>query len=176
MIANKTFLILLLTGISYTAYNAAAVFENFEISTTIDHEITLGNFRTSAADGNLTKTGDIDLGTIYLDPTTYAEASVQVLYDDEGSVISKYNVISVSPQKVGYFTANIPNPEECNGEDTCHFGELLVHIGGGYVDCLVKYTGSDNLFKVYGYEFYIDNFEETVFGQYSESFTITYNP
>ncbi|MBR1649276.1 MAG: hypothetical protein IJ689_06760 [Alphaproteobacteria bacterium] len=111
---NKTFLILLLFGVSYTAYNAAAVSENFAISTTIDHEITLGNFRAASADANLDVTGDLALGTITINPI-YQTGSFMPdtnggIYIVEGTEQKSGGVISVSGGHTGRIRVNLPDP------------------------------------------------------------------
>ncbi|MBR1648088.1 MAG: hypothetical protein IJ689_00640 [Alphaproteobacteria bacterium] len=191
---NKTFLILLLTGISYTAFNAVAVSENFEISTTIDHEITLGNFRTSADDGNLTKTGDINLGTIVINPGVLGNGQTYWGYDDFG-VISFENQGAISsatsPIIVGTFSANIPNPSDCNTPAKSCGGlslsgphspaELVNFFGwsGNKTWCrfYMKYSGNGNTFKVYPHHCFIDEVCTQVnAGVYTGTLTISYTP
>ncbi|MBR1647991.1 MAG: hypothetical protein IJ689_00135 [Alphaproteobacteria bacterium] len=111
---NKTFLILLLAGISYTAYNATAVSENFEISTTIDHEVVLGNSKTASADANLDVTSDIDMGTIYINPNATADSWWTYHGDGTAQGISGNTVVKADNITFGTFNANIPDPESCN--------------------------------------------------------------
>ncbi|MBR1648039.1 MAG: hypothetical protein IJ689_00385 [Alphaproteobacteria bacterium] len=188
MTTNKTFLTLLLLGLSYTAYNAAAVSENFAISTTIDHEITLGNFRAASADANLDVKGDINLGTIYInpiysgDPTTWGYTDSGIIgYNNQGAIIRADN------QSVGFFTANIANPEACNtATNSC--GGLEVFGGyrsavypfgsGGEKWChsYIKYSGEGNLFKVFLSHCYLDTVSDIIPATRTASLTITYTP
>ncbi|MBR1648997.1 MAG: hypothetical protein IJ689_05295 [Alphaproteobacteria bacterium] len=161
---NKTFLILLLTGVSYTAYNAAAVSENFAISTTIDHEITLGSFRVASADANLDISGDISLGTIYINPT-YSGATTSWGYSSSGviSYINQGAIVRADNQTVGKFTADVPNPDDCAGSLSSYSCAGLT-VTGTYVNSIaffggngssnwchsyIKYSGNDNLFNVF---------------------------
>ncbi|MBR1648173.1 MAG: hypothetical protein IJ689_01070 [Alphaproteobacteria bacterium] len=117
---NKTFLILLLVGVSYTAYNAAAVSENFAISTTIDHEIVLGNFRTASTDAGLKTDRDMDLGTITINPSyVFDDDWMQwsdIVYNSSGNVTEITHAVTHADNiKFGRFSANIPNPTACNG-------------------------------------------------------------
>ncbi|MBR1649435.1 MAG: hypothetical protein IJ689_07570 [Alphaproteobacteria bacterium] len=163
MTTNKTFLILLLAGVSYTAYNAVAVSENFEISTTIDHEIVLGGFKsTSTDDADLHSTGDINLGTITVNLVynNGQEMSGCIVYNPDGSVSSvDGDIISATSAALGTFTANIPNPSAC--DQVPHCGGLTLYSRGpvtgifsnidSYPDnCefLMTYTGG-NGFKVF---------------------------
>ncbi|MBR1648466.1 MAG: hypothetical protein IJ689_02580 [Alphaproteobacteria bacterium] len=175
---NKTFLILLLAGVSYTAYNATAVSENFEISTTIDHEIVLGNLRTASTDANITKTGDINLGTIVISDD--ASGGTDWGYDENGNYHWDYGnpyIVSADNASPGYFTADIPNPEACNtASNSC--GGLWV--GGldmfhpGWCGFKIKYTGNSNVFKVFCYDCAID-ISKAIIGKHEETITISYN-
>ncbi|MBR1649027.1 MAG: hypothetical protein IJ689_05450 [Alphaproteobacteria bacterium] len=156
MTTNKTFLIFLLAGLSYTAYNAAAVSENFAISTTIDHEITLGNFRTASADADLDVTGDIDFGTITVD---FSDGGWGDVFYSHNSVYSVGGaVVSATSTTSGRFTANIPNPEECsNGLFSCAGlsitgdGILSGILSGdnsydNYCEILISYEGENRFY------------------------------
>ncbi|MBR1648441.1 MAG: hypothetical protein IJ689_02455 [Alphaproteobacteria bacterium] len=184
---NKTFLTILLAGISCTAYNAAAVSENFAISTTIDHEITLGNFRAASADANLNVTGDINLGTITVNLNNPENTYGFVWYNENGVVRQTYGpVVSATNITVGYFNADIPNPEACRGQTSSCGGLSLSpnHLGGilgagkqNTCGFYIKYV-SGNTFKVYpygcSYEKPVD--VNTVAGTHTSTISIEYNP
>ncbi|MBR1648317.1 MAG: hypothetical protein IJ689_01800 [Alphaproteobacteria bacterium] len=101
---NKTFLILLLASLTYTVYNAAAVSETFEISTTIDHEITLGSFRAASTDVNIREVFGASFD-ILINPN----------YD---SGFAKYDmtygggVIAFDPIGSSSFKADLPDPDD----------------------------------------------------------------
>ncbi|MBR1649125.1 MAG: hypothetical protein IJ689_05960 [Alphaproteobacteria bacterium] len=186
---NKTFLTILLLGFSYTAYNAAAVSENFAILTIIDHEIVLGNFRSSAADGNLNKTGDISLGTIYINPNatqetnwSYSTSGVCILHN--GDAITRADNATI-----GTFTANVSNPNECNGDNincaglsvTGNLGRWITSLfGGSGTSCQFRiyYSGDFNIFKVFPYWCRIDEgaVSGVTTGTHTGTLTISYTP
>ena len=188
---NKTFLILILIGISYTAYNAAAVSENFAISTTIDHEVTLGSFRAASADAGLDVTGNINLGTIIVN-TDYSEGSVS--YNESGIVTNLSGaIVSADNATLGYFTANVPNPEECNDEsviagDMCA-GLRITGTDHGWIDDLLggnisdyngcifhfRYVGN-NKFKVFPLVCIINTIKTLSFTTNTGTLTIEYTP
>ena len=180
---HKTFLNLLLTGISYTAYNAAAVSENFAISTTIDHEIVLGNLRTASADAGITKTDDINLGTIYVNPAfkeTHAWFSYNELGEMDG-VIGDF-IVRADRATVGRFTANIPNPEACTNRAMSCGGlntTLAIALFGGsatsnWCNVYIKYSGNDNVFTV-SPNCNFNNPADVTLGLHTATFTIYYN-
>ncbi|MBQ8677496.1 MAG: hypothetical protein IJ529_03390 [Alphaproteobacteria bacterium] len=190
MTVNKTFLILLLASVSYTAYNAAAVSENFEISTTIDHEIVLGNLRTASTDADVRKTGDISLGTIVID-SEYTEWS-NWNYSDTGIIhfYEQGGIISADNATLGYFTANVPNPEECDTDPmpACAGLTILTDDKYGYIKNLfgsskgmntcsfgIKYSGSSNNFKVIPTDCVLSDFKTTS-GTHTGTLTISYTP
>ncbi|MBR1649204.1 MAG: hypothetical protein IJ689_06380 [Alphaproteobacteria bacterium] len=184
MTTNKTFLILLLAGVSYTAYNAVAVSENFEISTAIDHEIVLANFRSSNID-DITKTGDIDLGTIVINPGHSAYSSWG--YDESGTIryYNKGAIVSASNALPGYFIASTSHYGTCSSY-SMPCGDLMVvtsdgtnalhyMFGGGYDNyCIffITYTGSGDLFKVFPSSCEITARSKIASGSYSETITI----
>ncbi|MBR1649186.1 MAG: hypothetical protein IJ689_06290 [Alphaproteobacteria bacterium] len=183
MTANKTFLILLLADVSYTAYNAVAVSENFAISTTIDHEVTLGSFRAASAD-DLTVTGDINIGTITINP---ADGYGEVWYDSAGNVSRlEGGVIAATKATFGTFTANVEHPELCEGNNsacaglsTPDNGYIFDVFGGGgnthssYCDSNLKYSGEGKVFyRVLRYCRYADP-QYAPAGVYTSYTTIT---
>ena len=185
---NKTFLILLLASLTYTVYNAAAVSETFEISTTIDHEIVLGSFSAASADGNLNKTEDINLGTITINPAHDGETYWR--YSDSGIVDIDHPgaVISADMAIVGRFTANIQNPEDCVNiihGDTCNglsVTEYIDNLFGGSASDLngcgfaFKYVESENIFRVYPSHCYMDTPSKVTSGTHTGTLTISYTP
>ncbi|MBR1648406.1 MAG: hypothetical protein IJ689_02275 [Alphaproteobacteria bacterium] len=180
---NKTFLTLLLTGISYTAYNAAAVSENFEISTTIDHEIVLGSFRASATDADLTKTDDINLGTIYVNPA-FKETHAWFSYNELGEMDSVEGdfIVRADRATVGRFTANITNPEACTNRAISCGGLSITRkkalFGGSassnWCNFYIKYSGNDNVFTV-SPNCNFDNPADVTLGPHKATLTISYN-
>ena len=191
MTTNKTFLILLLAGVSYTAYNAAAVSENFEISTTIDHEIVLGNLRTASADANLDVTGNINMGTIIVNSQYtgitewYYDYSGIIIYRNKGAIVSADNAT------LGYFTANVANPEACSKlspevyMDPCAglafsspfidnlFGGSESDLNGCFFD--FAYDGENNFIVRPAY-CYIETMPKVIFGTHTGTLTINYTP
>ncbi|MBR1649169.1 MAG: hypothetical protein IJ689_07765 [Alphaproteobacteria bacterium] len=187
---NKTFLTLLLLGVSYTAYNAAAVSENFAISTTIDHEITLGNFKTSAADPDVRKKGDLNMGTIYVNPNATKETPFW--YDSSG-IFYKGSwgdaIVSADNATVGTFTANIPNPSDCIDSSNQACGGLLITgTSEGYIGSLfggsdgngcyfyIDYSESSEEFKVYPGDCMIMAPTTVTKGVHTGTLTISYTP
>ncbi|MBR1648144.1 MAG: hypothetical protein IJ689_00925 [Alphaproteobacteria bacterium] len=179
---NKTFLILLLLGVSYTAYNVSAVSENFAISTTIDHEIVLSNFKTASADANLDVTGNISLGTIYINPNGTEESWWS--YDDAGQVAGLNGDIVVKADNInfGTFSANVSNPQACNGKSTSCAGlstrRHVVMFGAtywydSYCNFYIKYSGSGNVFKVFPHCI-IYHVSSVSRGYHSQTFDISY--
>ena len=191
MTTNKTFLILLLAGISYTAYNATAVSENFAISTTIDHEITLGNFRAASADANVSKTGDLNMGTIYINPAYTGSEGAVWAYNSSGivSYIVKGPVVSASNINVGTFSADIPNLSACSkGGTSCgglsvwgNSNHDIINIFGGddvsnWCYFYLQYSGSGNTFYVYPYSCNLKDVSKVTRGLHTGTLTISYNP
>ncbi|MBR1649450.1 MAG: hypothetical protein IJ689_07650 [Alphaproteobacteria bacterium] len=185
---NKTFFTLLLLGISYTAYNAVAVSENFEISTTIDHEITLGGFRSLSEDGaGLDVKGNINLGTIYINPT-YTQSDTYWNYSDQGiiSYPPQKAIVRADNQTVGLFAADIPDPSACNNQASACGGLEVIgsyvnsvsFFGGGDSWChaYIKYSGESNLFKLFLSYCHIGYPSVITTGVKKGTLTITYTP
>ena len=186
---NKTFLILLLLGVSYTAYNAAAVSENFEISTTIDHEIVLGNFKAASEDGNIIKTGDISLGTIVINKDATGITAWE--YSDSGifRLKSGNGIVSAPNITVGTFTANIANPSACTtASNSCgglniagNHGSSIYNIFGGNSNSkgcnfYMKYNESADNFKVYPIVCQINDSSQVTTGTKTGTLTVSYTP
>ncbi|MBR1649030.1 MAG: hypothetical protein IJ689_05470 [Alphaproteobacteria bacterium] len=146
---------------------------------------------TIAHDVSLSVTQDIDLGTITINPAAayltewgYSDSGVYRLYTGD-AVVSADNAI------IGSFTANIPNPEACNtASDSCgglsFIGDQPAYTvdifgGGGWGnDCyfLIKYSGSENSFKVFPYACGIDEggVSSVTPGLHEGMLTISYTP
>ncbi|MBR1649418.1 MAG: hypothetical protein IJ689_07485 [Alphaproteobacteria bacterium] len=164
---NKFFLISLLSGLSCAAY---AVSENFEISTTIDHEVVLGNFRSSSSDVDLKVTADFDMGTIVVDPNQQSGGVRNIGGYDPLS--GRYGgVVSVSNTSRGTISANIPNPAE--DDSRISFSPNPLHFGGVDVYLHLYYTSTRGLYLYANIEYSGGVPEE---GHYSENVTITYHP
>ncbi|MBR1647976.1 MAG: hypothetical protein IJ689_00060 [Alphaproteobacteria bacterium] len=166
MTTNKTFLILLLAGVSYTAYNASAVSENFEISTTIDHEIVLGSFRAASTDAGLGVDDNLEIGVITIDPTK-ASGGTGPEADWDGGWWG--GVISVKGYKDGHFRASIPlsqAKDHITVDDVC-WGDFCV---GPWLD----YDISEDYYYTIAAGFGYSSVPKAQ--DYEGEFTITYNP
>ncbi|MBQ8677397.1 MAG: hypothetical protein IJ529_02870 [Alphaproteobacteria bacterium] len=145
---------------------------------------------TIAHDVSLTKTQDVNLGTITINPA-YTGDDTGWYFNDSG-IISIYGqgaIVSISNVTVGTFTANIPNPELCSSGDT-ECGGLYVtgndnsritNIFGGDDDSNVcsfwiKYSGSGNSFKIFPDYCDIRDVSKVTPGSHSGTLTISYSP
>ena len=129
---------------------------------------------TIAHDVSLTKTGDINLGTITINPA-YAGA-VKWDYNESGtaSVTSGADgIVSIDTATFGTFTANVPDPSNhgnifdytaemsLGGKNYCSFG--VFHISG-------------NTFVIYPDECGIEDMSALTAGTYSVPINISYIP
>ncbi|MBR1648258.1 MAG: hypothetical protein IJ689_01495 [Alphaproteobacteria bacterium] len=143
---------------------------------------------TIAHDVSLTKTGDLDLGTITINPA-YEESDTYWSYGYSGIVNYEGAVISASNATLGTFTANISNPSACsNAYESCgglmvsgNNGETIDNFFGGsdnsnYCQFFIKYSGADNNFKVFPNECGIYDVSKVTTGEHSGTLTISYNP
>ncbi|MBR1649195.1 MAG: hypothetical protein IJ689_06335 [Alphaproteobacteria bacterium] len=170
MTTNKTFLILLLAGVSYTAYNATAVSENFIISTTIDHEIVLGNLRTASTDV-IDVQNSLNFGTIVIDKNisegTCAATSA-------GKLDCNGGVIEVSNTSWGRFIANVDIGAYQIPLDYFSISPWpILYIGEFEVGGFDIVSPATHLFEIradFGYS------EVPHEGTYSSAITITYTP
>ena len=142
---------------------------------------------TIAHDVSLTKTSDINLGTITINPG-YMDYDTQWTYSDSGipSFTSGKGIVSLSNQTVGTFTANIPNPSACDGTDNV-CGGLIANGGldqyffgrsdGAINSCIfaIKHI-SENNFKVFIDECWLETPSAITEGNRSGTITISYNP
>ena len=154
---NKTFLILLLAGVSYTAYNAAAVSENFEISTTIDHDV------------NIQVIQDLNLGNIVIRPDITNGEIVSVGYNGNGDHHHSSGIIAISGIKCGKIRANIPGLVYLDSRlDVSPFPLIMEEIT---IHPVVRYMADDGLIRVWA-----DVFYETLPQQkiYTGTITISY--
>ncbi|MBR1649390.1 MAG: hypothetical protein IJ689_07340 [Alphaproteobacteria bacterium] len=187
---NKIFLTSLLLGVSYTAYNAAAVSENFAISTIIDHEIVLGNFKSSASDVGVNVSLGVDFGTIVIDSTK--NGYVEVDYENGRPIIYGDVIVEADSPQNGYFSANIPNPSACNGNTLPCGGLSILECsfinGGGCIipgmmgntntDCTVriKYSGAGSQFIMQPDSCIAVRASDLVIGTHNKNITISYAP
>ncbi|MBR1648831.1 MAG: hypothetical protein IJ689_04455 [Alphaproteobacteria bacterium] len=174
---NKTFLALLLIGVSYTAYNAAAVSENFEISTTIDHEIVLGVIKAASADAKVSVDQDFHAGTIVFDPTHNNKDFYEIEYDENGYTSFVPGITSVSSVIIGQFSADIDNPANCNGTSHICGGLAVTELfddGIFYCESFKIKSIGNNKFKVFPW--YCGFLGIPAVGKYQNSLTITYTP
>ncbi|MBR1648850.1 MAG: hypothetical protein IJ689_04550 [Alphaproteobacteria bacterium] len=191
MTINKTFLIFLLAGVSYTAYNAAAVSERFEISTTIDHEIVLGNFKASAIDSHLSVNRNISLGTIYIN-STWSGGSFSISYYNSGTYLSgspSTSYVTVSGGSIGTFLTSESILSCSSASTSCNGfslnGGRIYNIFGGsnnsnYCDFVMSFGGyaytypANNAMKVYPRNCIINDFSKITTGDHSGTLTISY--
>ncbi|MBR1648708.1 MAG: hypothetical protein IJ689_03815 [Alphaproteobacteria bacterium] len=185
---NKTFLIFLLAGVSYTAYNAAAVSENFAISTTIDHEITLGSFRAASTDAELDVFYDLNMGTIVINPA--ATELTGWMYDRGGAfdLVLGDAVVSADNLYEGGFDANIPNPEACDRDSSCgglsitgNDGSSIYNIFGGndrsnVCDFRIRYFSGTTFAVTTLCTIFPGGASKITAGPHEGRLTISYNP
>ncbi|MBR1648605.1 MAG: hypothetical protein IJ689_03295 [Alphaproteobacteria bacterium] len=149
-----------------------------------------------AHDISLIKTRDINMGTITINPAVTA-GPTRWFYSDTGeySLSTGEAIISADNATVGTFTANISNPSYCDGESfSCgglvvtgnydneiysFFGEYSEgYAGSNSCGFKIKYSGSENIFKVYPSFCYIgaSGLSYVTAGSHSGTLTISYNP
>ena len=167
---------ILLLGVAGVALGSYAAYAGNSATMTVT--------ATIAHDVSLTKTGDINLGTITIDPAytgfslwNYSDSGV-IRYTEQGAIVSAPNAT------VGTFTANIPNPSACNtASDSCGGLSFLDHItegifgekyAGNYCKVIIKYSGNDNIFKVYPDYCQMYRPDKTSVGSHSATLTIQY--
>ncbi|MBR1648146.1 MAG: hypothetical protein IJ689_00935 [Alphaproteobacteria bacterium] len=160
---------------SYCAYagNSATM----TVTATIAHDVSLSVIQ------------DIDMGTITINPA-YDGNDTDWGYDSAGiSVASQGALVSAPNVTVGTFTANIPNPEDCNVfNNSC--GGLSVTGNDSYdisnffggndesnaCSFYIQYSGSRNVFKIFPQNCWISNISSVTAGSHSGTLTIEYNP
>ena len=137
---------------------------------------------TIAHDVSLTKTGDINLGTITINPA-YAGA-VKWDYNESGtaSVTSGADgIVSIDTATFGTFTANIANPSACDGSNYACGGlsvpEYVEDIFGGdnYSSCVLAIAhDGENRFKVVTTTCAFRSPSDISSGTHEKSITINY--
>ena len=140
---------------------------------------------TIAHDVSLSVTQDLDLGTITINPAFDGAATVWhyrasgvISFDPQGAIVSAGNAT------VGTFTANIPNPADCDGTADCgglSVDDTIGNFFGGSdytnnCDFQIQYSGSANTFKVYPDVCYIGDISKVTTGTHSHTLTISYTP
>ena len=175
---NKYILMMGVAGVVLGAYSAIA-----------SNSATMTVTATIAHDVALTKTQDMNLGTITINPA-YSGDDTDWYYSDSG-VISYYTqgaiVSATSPITVGTFTANIANPSACDGTDYSCGGLSLSNNGaidnlfGGddnsnFCTFVIKYSGAGNSFKVFPLYCRIDEgkISSVTTGSHEGTLTISY--
>ncbi|MBR1648367.1 MAG: hypothetical protein IJ689_02070 [Alphaproteobacteria bacterium] len=164
---------------SYCAY--AGNQDTMNVGVTIVHDVSL------------TKTRDINLGTITLNPDANSNGMTMWNYNSSGEYIARSGngIVSADDATVGIFTANIPSPSDCDSNDG-HFacGGLSIYGNNdnwiddlfgstdGYNYCVfsLKYSSSENNFIVYPSECMInDDLSYITPGTKTGTLTISYN-
>ncbi|MBR1648909.1 MAG: hypothetical protein IJ689_04855 [Alphaproteobacteria bacterium] len=177
---NKYILMLGIAGVAFGSYAAMA-----------SNSATMTVTATIAHDVSLSVVDDIDLGTITINPA-YEDTDTNWYYSDSGviTLATQGAVVSASNATFGTFTANIPNPSACSNYSyscgglsiTGNYRNLISNIFGGddyfdsWCDFLIKYSGSDNSFKVIVGECEIHDVSVVTTGSHSGTLTISYNP
>ena len=136
---------------------------------------------TIAHDVSLTTTGDINIGTITINPAD--ESGGAVSYNLNGTFKNKSGSITAATDATpGTFTANIANPSACDGSSNTCGGlsvpdETLGILSGGESNNSCQFVivhDSSNKFKVVpsdcGFRFPYD----TVVGTHTKTITISY--
>ncbi|MBR1648216.1 MAG: hypothetical protein IJ689_01285 [Alphaproteobacteria bacterium] len=176
---NKYILMLGVAGVALGSYCAYA-----------DNSATMTVTATIAHDVSLTKTGDISLGTITINPA-YTGSDTYWAYDPSGIIdlLQEDAIVSAPNATVGTFTANIPNPEDCSSSvSSC--GGLSVtgnneegidnffggNDGSNYCDFSIKYIGTENSFTVNPFDCAIKDVSQVTPGPHSGTLTISYTP
>ncbi|MBR1648297.1 MAG: hypothetical protein IJ689_01690 [Alphaproteobacteria bacterium] len=168
---------ILLLGVAGVALGSYAAYAGNSATMTVT--------ATIAHDVSLTKTGDINLGTITINPAytgfslwNYSDSGV-IRYTEQGAIVSAPNAT------VGTFTANIPNPSACNtvsvscgGLSVYDEGYVYNLFGGNdrsnFCDIYFKYSGIENKFEVSPYDCGIDDISKVTPGNHSGTLTISY--
>ncbi|MBR1649324.1 MAG: hypothetical protein IJ689_07000 [Alphaproteobacteria bacterium] len=145
---------------------------------------------TIAHDVSLTNTGDINLGTITINPAYTGDTRWD--YSSSGIIryITQGAIVSAPDITIGSFTANIPNPEDCD-PDFVGCGRFIIEGNNddNYIEALfggsdssngcgfsIEYSGDGNSFKVYPQDCYISDIPAVTTGTHSGTITITYSP
>ena len=146
---------ILLLGVAAVALGSCCAYAGNSATMTVTAKIE--------RDVSLTKTGDINLGTITINPA-YTGEGTNWEYNDSGiiSFSKKGAIVSADNVTAGTFTANIPNPSACStAAYSCGGLRVDAHVNGWYYnlfgngfeatngcDFAIKYS-SGNVFKVF---------------------------
>ncbi|MBR1648014.1 MAG: hypothetical protein IJ689_00255 [Alphaproteobacteria bacterium] len=152
---------------SYAAYAANSA--TMTVTATIAHDVSL----------NVTQ--DVDLGTITINPA-YTGSSTIWTYDESGAISFENQgaIVSADNATVGTFTANIPNPSSRDGLDIqATSGEVIAGFFGGagtnnHCEMTIRYTGSENNFKVFPSACDINDMSGVTTGEHTQTITIFY--
>ncbi|MBR1648797.1 MAG: hypothetical protein IJ689_04275 [Alphaproteobacteria bacterium] len=167
----KNYILMLgIAGVAFGSYAAyAGNSATMTITVRIEHDVSL------TLEGNT-----MDFGTIYIDPSN--SDGGKVLYNESGAITRQDDyIVSASPVTPINFTANIPNPSACNNASTGCGGLSLSNDGKAYLGrfshcgLYIKYTGTENKFKLRPTGCVFDYPDEVPLGDYSDTITITYN-
>ncbi|MBR1648480.1 MAG: hypothetical protein IJ689_02650 [Alphaproteobacteria bacterium] len=135
---------------------------------------------TIAHDVSLTTTGDINIGTITINPASNDEG--YVYYNVDGTVKSKSGPITAATSATpGTFTANLANPPACDGTWNCRSLMVTTAVGGIFSDeylpgtyCVFAIANdSSNKFKVVPTQCFFRSPSETVAGTHTKTKAIT---
>ncbi|MBR1649332.1 MAG: hypothetical protein IJ689_07040 [Alphaproteobacteria bacterium] len=174
---------ILLIGVAGVALGSYAAYAGNSATMTVT--------ATIAHDVSLNVTQNIDFGTITINPAydkddtvwQYSDSGV-ISYTVQGEIVSAPNIT------VGTFTANIPNPTACNtASDSCG-GLTVAGSGRGFISSIfgtgnvginmcnlsIKYSGSENIFKVFPDSCYIYDRSIITTGTHTGTLTISYTP
>ena len=164
---NKYILMLGIAAVSIGSYCAyAGNSATMTVTATIEHDVSL------------TVTQDIDFGTITINPAYWDPPQNIIQYDSTGKIWGSECVVSGDDVTFGEFTANIPNPSSCQGDDYCgglgivddfNFGE------GNTCDWEIRHTSGNN-FSLQPFSCYINNPNNLTAGEYRGTITINYTP
>ncbi|MBR1649368.1 MAG: hypothetical protein IJ689_07220 [Alphaproteobacteria bacterium] len=174
---------ILLTAVAGVALGSYCAYASNSATTTVT--------ATIAHDVSLTKTGDINLGTITINPA-YTGDTTRWEYSDSG-VISYTNqgaIVSAPNATVGTFTANIHHPDTCDAPiDYCEGLSVEGNKGEGIADLFgasnsdingcgfyILYSGTKNSFKVFPGACLIGDVSSVTPGEHSGTLTIQYTP
>ena len=167
---NKYILLLGVAGVAFGSYCAyAGNSATMTVTATIAHYVSLS------------VTQDIELGTINLNPASMG--GTYWGYNSSGVYSKSYGngIVSAPNATVGAFSANIPNPEDCNIQnDSC--GGLSISASGRLFgsegDCdfkMIHNSGYD--FTLYPAQCYIgDRTAAVSVGAHEIELTINYSP
>ncbi|MBR1648180.1 MAG: hypothetical protein IJ689_01105 [Alphaproteobacteria bacterium] len=173
---NKYILLLGVAGVALGSYCAYA-----------GNSATMTVTATIAHDVSLTKTRDLSLGTITINPAYTGNDTTWIYNLDVKSELESEGVVSADDPILGTFTANIPNPEACHGYDESCGGLSVTGNAGGYIynifggsdnsnRCLfyIHHTEANN-FQIFPSRCDINDISKVTPGTHTGTLTISYN-